>query len=66
MCGTMCLNLLNNLTTQWFYLDFENLVYFTKYMKVYELFAEYDSRYTHPCFPLFLSEFAAEAVVFEE
>ena len=24
------------------YLYFENLVYFTEYMKVYELFAEYD------------------------
>ena len=47
------------------YWYFENLVYFTKYMKVYELFAEYNSCCTHPCFPCFcmLSEFAAEDFV---
>ncbi len=42
MCGTMISNLTKNLTTQMIYLYFENLVYFTKYMKVFELFAEYD------------------------
>ena len=47
-----------------FYWYFENLVYFTNYMKVYELFAEYDLSYSLLLsFFFMLSEFAAEAIV---
>ena len=41
MCGAMIFNLLNYSITM-IYLYLENQVYFTNYMKVYELFAEYD------------------------